>query len=385
MHIRARGWSLAFTVSQVIGVVLICAFVSSCWSALMHNFGRLGIQLNFGFMHIESGFQVTQSWLLHHRHDSNLHVLLIGLLNTLVVSAVAMFLAMCVAVIVVFFRQSRVSLLRYIAQVYVSIFRHVPLLVQILFWYNLWVLKCPDVQNTIDFFGVMLNNRGFFLPVVTLGVWYWWIMGVIFFTMVLVLRLGQWRMVCGQKVRCFSLWPRLVVWFVISYFVLLLFAIHQGAVAWPTMGRFNIQGWQINPEFIALCLGLALYTAAYQAETIRGAMMSVGTGQVEAGYVLGLSRWQIFQTVVFPQSLPAMLPPTANHLMNLTKNSSLGVAVGYPEMFAVFAGTVLNQTGRAVEIMGIVMLIYLLLSMMILAVINVINQRQSRWKGGCQR
>jgi general L-amino acid transport system permease protein len=385
MQIRAQGWSLAFTVSQIVGVALVAGFLLSCWSTLMHNLGRLDIQLDLRFMHLESGFRVTQSWLLHHRDDSNLHVLMTGFVNTLMVSGMAMVVTMLVAVLVVFFQQSQVLVLRWLARFYVSVFRNVPLLVQILVWYNVWVLKCPDVQNTKVFAGVMLNNRGVFLPAMQLNGFQWgWVAGAVL-VMAFLLRLGQWKYVGRHKIKCFSLWPRYMVLAVVAYFLLLAFASYQGQVSWPKMGRFNVQGWQVFPEFLSLLLGLGLYTAAYQAETIRGAMMSVAQGQSEASCMVGLTRWQTLRYVILPQSLPAMLPSTGNHLMNLTKNSSLGVAVGYPEIFAVFAGTVLNQTGRAVEIMGIVMLVYLLLSMFILMVVNAINQRQSQWKGGCQK
>lgn len=376
-----KGRSTVFIVTQAIGYITVGLVFWSIISNMIFNLNRLDIQIDWRFLTMESGFGITQKWLDHSNYHSNLNVLLVGLINTLVVSFAGIVLSSFIGVIVALCSYSHNPLLRSTSGLYINVFRNVPLLIQILFWYNLWILKMPSVKNTWFGYIFAYNNRGVYLPSVA-----WRSSDMVLF---LSLIAAQWvllwlyqsrKKMLGyqQQIKVFPLLCMLTALTLLAFIVMYAQA---GLISLPKLGRFNVSGYHIYPEFIGLLAGLSLYTAAYSAETIRGAINAVPQGQREATEVLTLSPWLSFTKVIIPQSLPGIMPPMASHFMNLTKNSSLGLAVGYPEMFAIFAGTVLNQTGRAIEIFSIIMAIYLIISITIVAVMNTINQRQSHWKG----
>ena len=376
-----KGRSTAFIVTQAIGYILIGLVCWSIVSNMTFNLDRLGIQIDWRFLTMESGFGITQKWLDHNNYHSNLNVLLVGLINTLVVSFAGIVLSSLIGIVVALGSYSHNPLLRSTAGLYINVFRNVPLLIQILFWYNLWILKMPSVKNTWFGYIIAYNNRGVYLPSIA------WrstdvmiLLGLIAAQWV-CLRIFQYIRVLRSNQQPTTVLPTLCVLAAVTSLAFIVVYAQAGLISLPKLGRFNVSGYHIYPEFIGLLAGLSLYTAAYNAETIRGAINAVPQGQREATEVLTLSPWLSFTKVIVPQALPGIMPPLASHYMNLAKNSSLGLAVGYPEMFAIFAGTVLNQTGRAIEIISIIMAIYLIISIMIITVMNAINQRQSHWKG----
>ncbi|MEC8882420.1 MAG: ABC transporter permease subunit [Pseudomonadota bacterium] len=373
--------SKAYLYLQALAVLVMVYLAFRGYMNMQHNLNLLDITVDMRFLSLESGFGITQKWFEHHSHDSNFNVLWIGFVNTVVVSVCGIVLSTLVGVVIALAMHGKNPLIRGVGRLYVNVFRNVPLLVQILFWYNVWILKMPTVRNT-RFVGVFaFNNRGVYLPEVN---WTIWVFFVYFVVMVMVyvwLRHNQYETDEGKKVKKYDMirpfgltgLAVLIVFYLVSYL--------SGDMVMPNMGKFNVMGTHIYPEFIGLLAGLTFYTAAYNAESMRGAILAVSEGQQEASDVLGLTPWMSFTRVIVPQALPGLLPSLASHYMNLTKNSSLGLAVGYPEIFAIFAGTVLNQTGRSVEVIAIVMGVYLILSMAIIYGMNWVNQRQSKWKG----
>lgn len=376
-----KGWSTTYFCLQLMGILLLLYIGWAAWSNLVANLSRLDIQIDMRFLRLESGFNITQKWLQHHHQSTNLNVLWVGIINTLIVSAVGIVLSTVVGILIALASYSMNPLLAITSRIYVSIFRNVPLIIQILFWYNLWVLKMPAVQQSWSLQVLLINKRGVYLPEVN-----WHSAHVMLCLLLLaiewvLLRWKQYKKVGRHYVKAYAVAPyMLLLWgitiglFYIGYWM-------AGEIKMPVIGRYNVQGWHIYPEFIGLVLGLSLYTAAYHAESIRGAISAIPQGQQEVSDTMNLTSWQSFYRVIIPQALPGMLPSMSSHYMNLAKNTSLGLSVGYPEVFAIFAGTVLNQTGRAIEIIGIVMAVYLALSITIVFIMNTMNQRQAVWKG----
>lgn len=381
MNQGIKGWSTTYIGLQLMGILLLLYIGWTAWGNLITNLSRLDIQIDMRFLRLESGFNITQKWLQHHHHSSNLNVLWVGILNTLIVSAVGIVLSTIVGILIALASYSMNPLLAMTSRVYVSIFRNVPLIIQILFWYNLWVLKMPTVKQSWALQMIIINKRGIYLPEVS-----WRSMHVLICSLFLViewvlLQRNQYKKVGQHYVKTYALVPYLLLFWAVTLGVFYVGYWVSGEVKMPIIGRYNVQGWHIYPEFIGLVLGLSLYTAAFHAESIRGAISAVPSGQQEVSDTMNLTPWQSFYRVIIPQALPGMLPSMSSHYMNLAKNTSLGLSVGYPEVFAIFAGTVLNQTGRAIEIIGIVMAVYLLLSISIVFIMNLINQRQAVWKG----
>lgn len=356
---------------QVILQAAIVVFVLYiAYSAVVNyqlNSQRMALSFGWSFLVDASGFPVHQSWLTHSHLDSNTHVLLVGLLNTLVVSCVAMLLSSLLGIFLASLHYTNHPLLVLTAQGYTDIFRNVPLLVQIMFWYNLWIHKLPILRDSWYLGGMVINNRGVFVPdpVQFMSVW------LLFMLLWLGLLAAH---LLYQSYYRFALGLSFLIWSIVLL---------AGMIPWlslPQLVGFNIRNaLHVYPSFIGLCAALTTYTAAFNAEIIRGAMLAVPAGQIEVGRSLGLSSWQVYRYIVLPQILPAVLPNMSSQYLNIAKNSSLGRAVGYPEVFAVFAGTVLNQTGKAVEVMLLVMLIYLLLSLCIIRVCQYFDNQQRYW------
>jgi general L-amino acid transport system permease protein len=266
-----------------------------------------------------------------------------------------------------------------IAGGYVELVRNLPLLFQLLFWYLAVLGTLPATRESISLFGaVFLNNRGIVLPRPILGEG----IGLVALTLVIapvaVWALRRWarmrQAATGKTLPTF--WPGLVL--VIGLpFVALAVTGFPIRFEFPELRGFNFAGgWRVIPEFAALLIGLVVYTAAFIAETVRGGILAVPRSQPEAAYALGLSPRRTMRLIVIPQAMRVIVPPLTSHYLNLTKNSSLAVGIGYPDLFAVFAGTALNQTGaQAIEIIAITMATYLALSLATSALMNFYNAR----------
>jgi general L-amino acid transport system permease protein len=306
------------------------------------------------------------------------------LLNTLLVSVIGIFFATIIGFTVALGRLSPNWLVSRISGGYVELLRNLPLLFQILFWYLAVLRVLPAPQQSISLFGMaFLSNRGLVVPTPIPhpgleGV------AIAFLTAIvasLILR-SYARRQLFQRGRMITIWPYVVGMLVgLPLLATLILGVPLSFEV-PVLKGFNFAGGsRIIPEFVALTVSLSTYTGAFIAEVVRAGVLSVHKGQMEAGASLGLTRGATLRLIVVPQALRVILPPLTSQYLNLTKNSSLAVAIGYPDLVAVFAGTSLNQTGQAIEIIGITMGVYLTLSLVTSAIMNFYGWRIGRSMG----
>jgi general L-amino acid transport system permease protein len=339
------------------------------------------ITAGFGFLNNTAGFDVSQNLIPYSGSDTYTRVFLVGLLNTLLVSVIGIFFASIIGFMVALGRLSPNWLLARISGAYVELIRNLPLLFQILFWYLAVLSALPNPRQSISLFGsFFLSNRGFVVPrpigqagfepfavAVLLGI---------------VASLLLWRYARRQLFesgRLITIWPYVVGLLIGLPLVTSLIFGAPVTFEMPELKGFNFSGGsRLIPEFVALTVALSTYTAAFIAEIVRAGIQSVHQGQMEAGASLGLSRGSTLRLIVVPQALRVILPPLTNQYLNLTKNSSLAVAIGYPDLVSVFAGTTLSQTGQAIEIIGITMGVYLLISLVTSALMSFYGWRIGR-------
>ncbi|SHJ25578.1 amino acid ABC transporter membrane protein 1, PAAT family [Bradyrhizobium lablabi] len=343
------------------------------------------ITSGFGFLNNTAGFDVSQSLIPYSGSDTYARVFLVGLLNTLLVSVIGIFFATVIGFLVALGRLSPNWLLSRISGGYVELIRNLPLLFQILFWYLAVLAALPDPRQSISLFGAFfLSNRGLVRPkpIGEPGFEPFVIALLIAIVAAIALwRYARWRLFQSGKV--IKVWPS-ALGLVIG--LPLVAALIFGAPVTfevPVLKGFNFSGGSpVKPEFVALTLALSTYTAAFIAEIVRAGILSVHKGQMEAGSSLGLQRGSVLRLIVIPQAMRVILPPLTNQYLNLTKNSSLAVAIGYPDLVSVFAGTTLSQTGQAIEIIGITMGVYLLISLVTSAIMSFYGWRIGRSMGG---
>jgi general L-amino acid transport system permease protein len=339
------------------------------------------IASGFGFLSNTAGFGVSQTLIPYTESDTYARVFVVGLVNTLVVSVIGIVFATIIGFAVALGRLSPNWLLARVAGGYVELIRNLPLLFQILFWYLAVLAALPGPRQSISLFGsFFLSNRGFVVPnpVPLPGCGVFVVAIVIGIVAALAMRLYA-------RCRLYSRGEKLTIWpFVLAMLIglpLLAMLLFGAPVSFemPVLRGFNFAGGaRILPEFVALTLALSTYTAAFIAEIVRAGLLAVPKGQMEAGASLGLPRGNILRLIVIPQAMRVILPPLTNQYLNLTKNSSLAVAIGYPDLFSVFAGTTLSQTGQAVEIIALTMAVYLLLSLITSAAMSFYGWRIGR-------
>ena len=332
------------------------------------------IASGFGFLSGTAGFSVNQALIRYSEADTYLRVFEVGLLNTLLVSIIGIVFATLIGFAVALGRLSPNWLLARLSGGYVEIIRNLPLLFQLLFWYLAVLAALPNPRQSLSIFGVaFLNNRGFVVPHVVpeqgAGV---------FAVAILAAIAASLLMTVYARRRLYRFGDRLRVWpFALALLVglpLHSMALFGAPAAFdlPVLRGFNFAGGtRVTPEFVALTIALSTYTASFIAEIVRGGLLAVPKGQMEAGASLGLSRPAILRLLIIPQAMRLILPPLTNQYLNLTKNSSLAVAIGYPDLFSVFAGTTLSQTGQAVEIIAMTMAVYLAISLITSALMNL--------------
>jgi general L-amino acid transport system permease protein len=344
----------------------------------MANLGARNIASGLGFFHNTAGFGVNLSLIPYGETDSYGRAFLVGLLNTLLVSGIGIVLATLLGFTVGIGRLSSNWLVARIAGGYVEVIRNLPLLFQILFWYLAVLGTLPGPRQSLSIFGtIFINNRGFVVPAFqpTDGfVYVWAALGVgVLATVALGIRARRLRERTGRMIPVMWKGVALVVGLPLAAFVAAGLPID---VELPRIQGFNfVGGMRVIPEFLALLFALTIYTASFIAEIVRAGILAVPRGQTEAGLALGLRRGQLLRLILIPQALRIIVPPLTNQYLNLTKNSSLAVAIGYPDLFAVFAGTTLNQTGQAIEIIAITMAVYLSLSLATSVLMNWYNSR----------
>jgi general L-amino acid transport system permease protein len=376
------GWS-GFAL-QIVFVALLAWIGYEIFDNARSNLQTQRIASGFGFLVNTAGFGVSQALIPYTEADTYTRVFFVGLVNTLVVSIIGIFFATIIGFVVGLGRLSPNWLLSRIAGGYVELVRNLPLLFQILFWYLAVLGTLPNPRQSISLFGsFFLSNRGFVIPkpVGDAGFDAFAIAVVIAIIGALVLRRVALKLLF-ETGRLIRIWPAVLGLLIGLPFVTVLVFGKPLTFEIPELKGFNFSGGsRVIPEFVALVLALSTYTAAFIAEIVRAGVQSVQKGQMEAGASLGLSRGATLRLIVVPQALRVILPPLTNQYLNLTKNSSLAVAIGYPDLFSVFAGTTLSQTGQAIEIIAITMGVYLLISLVTSAIMSFYGWRIERSMG----
>lgn len=335
------------------------------------------VAISFAFLRQTAGFDIGESLISYSRQDTYARAFVVGLLNTFQVALLGILFATALGIFIGVMRLSPNFLINRIAAIYIDIFRNIPLLVLLIFWAQAVFLKLPRVAEALILPGpIFLSNRGVALP--------WGIPTDSWGTYLAVLGAG---VVLGTGValglreqgKRSGRMPLLPLWFLLT-----LAAV--GLVGWlvipqpltleqPFLDGFNTKGGMVlSQQFMALVSGLVIYTAAFIAEIVRAGIQSVSKGQREAATAMGLSPTQTLRLVIFPQALRVMIPPMTSQYLNLTKNSSLAIAIGYPDLFAVAGNTILNQTGREIEVFALLMSIYLSLSLLTSLLMNLYNR-----------
>ncbi len=370
-------------VRSIIYQVVLCGIIAflvygATINAIDH-LRRAHIASGFGFWDNAAGFDISQTLISYSSQASTYgRAFWVGLLNTLLVAGLGIVFATILGFTIGISRLSKNWLLAKFATSYVETIRNLPLLLQLLFWYNAVLKALPDLRNSIVIFGgTYLNNRGLFLPspvflygfsVVVAAL----VVGVIgSIAFYIWARKRQER--TGQQAPVFWVTLMLIIGLPLVVLALKGFPL---SFDYPQAGRFNINGGlEVLPEFAALLFGLSIYTAAFIAEVVRAGILAVSRGQTEAAYSLGLKPGPTLRLIVVPQAMRVIVPPLTSQYLNLTKNSTLAVAIGYPDLVQVFTGTVLNQTGQAVEVVAITMLVYLTISLTTSFLMNIYNSR----------
>ncbi|MDJ1175072.1 amino acid ABC transporter permease [Roseofilum capinflatum] len=367
-----RFWRIAL---QVLAIAIVVSVISLLTYNVSNNLKRAGIEFGFEFLDTQASFAIGESIIPYDpARDSYGRVLLAGLVNTLRVIIAGIILTTVVGITVGIASFSNNWLLRKGSEVYVELIRNVPLLLQLFFWYRAVFSKLPRPSDRIEVMGVaFLSNRGVFLPWPRVG-WPLAIWCAVLLGLAIAAAL-VWKIRIREMVeRGSSGKPQLTALWIMAIAALLIITI---AFAWekPTeieIGRIT-GGLRLTGEFAALLTGLVFYTGAFIAEIVRAGIQSVPTGQWEAARALGLHPGLLMRLVVFPQALRVIIPPLSSQYMNLAKNSSLGAAIAYAEIYNV-ANTTYNQSGRPVEVMLIIMATYLLMNLFISLGMNQINR-----------
>ena len=355
--VRAFLWQgVAIAVVIAVGVFLV--------SNTLENLAQQGVASGFGFMSSSAGFGISTSLISYNESSTIGRAFLVGILNTLLVSAVGILVATVMGVAIGVARLSSNWLLSRLAGAYVETLRNIPLLLQIFFWYFAVLRTLPPPRGSYDLGEIVfLNNRGLYLPAADAGTSFWVCLGL-----ALCIAGWRWRRRGGMtRPVSAALWLLIAVFLVIAV----------GTLEWvtPALRGFNFTGGVVlSPELVSLATALATYTAAFVAEIVRAGVQSVPKGQVEAARALGLRNADVMRRVVLPQALRVIVPPLTNQYLNLTKNSSLAAAIAYPDLVSVFAGTALSITGQAVEVIALVMAVYLSISLSIALAMNLYNR-----------
>jgi len=360
---------------QVLAVALVAAFILWVAGNVLDNLARLNIASGFGFFDERAGFGVPTSLIQFTPESSYLRALSVGVLNTLLISTMGIVAATVLGFIMGIARLSSNWLIRALATAYVEGLRNIPLLLQIFFWYFAVLGALPQPRQALSISdSVFLSNRGLVLPL-PIPQDYFWLTAV-----VLLLSLVGWFFYRNWLARQRRLkgrvaHPRWIGPAIIVLPTLACWLLTGGPLTWsmPHLQGFRfVDGLTIVPELVAVWFALSIYTGAFIAEVVRGGILAVDRGQTDAARAIGLTRGQRLRLVVVPQALRVITPPLTNQYLNLTKNSSLGAAVGYPELMNV-SGTILNQTGQAVEVLAVTMAIYGSICLAIATLMNKFN------------
>jgi general L-amino acid transport system permease protein len=361
---------------QILVVAAVVAVIAWLWSNTVHNLSVRRIATGFAFLGREAGMPIADSWLSYSPQDTYLRAFIVGLTNTLRVAVIGIVLATVLGTLVGIARLSANWLLSRLAAVYVEALRDIPLLLQLLFWYVLMqgLPAARQAWKPVD--GVFLSNRGLILPSIPLDSANLWVLllaaiglGVAWF---IRNRLVAQRMIDGKPRPSWSYTIALVL---VLPGMLSLILHAQWSIELPELRGFNfVGGLTLAPEYFALLIALVTYTSAFIAEIVRSGIQAVPKGQWDAAKALGLRRSFVLKQIVLPQALRVIIPPMTSQYLNLTKNSSLAVAVGYQDIVSI-ANTTLNQTGQAIEAIALIMMVFLTISLGISFFMNWYNAR----------
>jgi len=365
--------------------LFLCAVVAflvyGAASNAIENLTRAHIASGFGFWNQTAGFDISQTLIEYSARASTYgRAFWVGLLNTLLVAGIGIIFATILGFVIGISRLSRNWLLAKVAGCYVETIRNLPLLLQLLFWYNAVLKALPDIRESIVIGGVaFLNNRGLFLPQPIFKDGFGAVEIAILGGLGGAIAFYAWARKRQERTGQQAPVLRVALFLTIGLpLVVLALAGFPIGFDFPQSGRFNVTGGvEVLPEFAALLFGLSIYTAAFIAEVVRAGILAVSRGQTEAAYSLGLQPRPTLRLIVVPQAMRVIIPPLTSQYLNLTKNSTLAVAIGYPDLVQVFTGTVLNQTGQAVEVVAITMLVYLTISLGTSFLMNIYNSRMA--------
>lgn len=367
--------------SAVIQLLLVALVILIGWviyRTTRQNIITQRIPIGFDFFWIESGFSISQTLIPFSEANTYARAFLVGLLNTLFVSALGVVFATVLGFLVGIGRLSHNWIISRLCGVYVEVIRNLPLLFQILFWYLAVLAALPVPRQSISLFNdIFINNRGIFIPKPMFGEGIGIVAALIgaglLLSVVLSSLARRYRIRTGARLKTWPVTLLLVLVIPAAAFIYLGVGL---SFDHPVLKGFNFNGGlRVIPEFLALLIALSTYTAGFIAEIVRAGILAVPRGQSEAASALGLRRQSVLRLVVVPQSLRVIVPPLTSQYLNLIKNSSLAVSIGYPDLVSVFAGTTLNNTGQAIEILGITMLVYLFISLVISFAMNTYNRR----------
>jgi len=368
-RIRGVVWQILF-----VGIVL--ALVAFLIHNTLVNLRRQNIASGFGFLDREAAFGIGESLIAYSPADTYARAFLVGLLNTLYVSALGIVLATVLGTFMGIARLSSNWLIRKLAQVYVETFRNIPLLLQLFFWWAMLRVSAPAPRQAWELLpGVLVSNRGFVFPVPTADPVHRWMLLALALGIAGAIGVSRWskrrQALTGAQFPSGWVGAALIVGLPLLVF---LAAGMPLDLDWPELKGFNfVGGSAVSPEFAALLIGLTVYTGSFIAEIVRAGILAVSWGQSEAASALGLRPGQRMRLIVLPQALRVIVPPMTSEYLSLTKNSSLAVAIGYPDLVSI-ANTTMNQTGQAVEGIAMIMAVYLAISLLISLFMNVYNR-----------
>jgi general L-amino acid transport system permease protein len=361
---------------QILFVAVVAALVVFLVHNTLVNLRRQNIASGFGFLDREAAFGIGESLIDYSPADTYARAFLVGLVNTLYVSALGIVLATVLGTVMGIARLSSNWLIRKLAQVYVETFRNIPLLLQLFFWWAMLRISAPAPRQAWELLpGVLVSNRGFVFPVPTADPVHRWILLALALGIAGAIGLSRWskrrQAITGAQFPTGWVGAALILGLPLLVFL-------AGGMPlqldWPELKGFNfVGGSAVSPEFAALLIGLTVYTGSFIAEIVRAGILAVNWGQSEAASALGLSPGQRMRLIVLPQALRVIVPPMTSEYLSLIKNSSLAVAIGYPDLVSI-ANTTMNQTGQAVEGIAMIMAVYLAISLLISLFMNVYNR-----------
>ena len=367
-------------VFQAVAVACVAWMLFYFIGNALHNMETRGIATGFDFLNNRASFGISQTLISYSEDDTYGRAFLIGLLNTLLVSAIGIVFATILGFLIGIARLSKNWLLSRLAAVYIETFRNIPLLLQVFFWYFCVLRNLPGPRQSLSLADMFfLNVRGLYIPSPVTEPGFWVVSAAFVVAIIASWGVAKWakkrQYLTGQTFPVFFSGLGLLIGLPLLAYLVTGMPMHW---EYPELKGFNFRGgFTIIPELFSLAVALTIFTAASIAEIVRSGILAVSKGQVEAAGALGLRGGLILRFVVIPQAMRVIIPPLTSQFLNLVKNSSLATAVGYPDLVSIFMGSTLNQTGQAVEIISMTMLVYLTISLVTSALMNIYNAKKA--------